>query len=215
MTLRVACDLDGTVADMEAALLREATALFGPDVLLRSSGSPHLEAPEQDEEATAARADRPSRKKGLTPRQMRQLWAHVATIENFWTTLKEIEPGAIARLSQLRTTSNAEVIFLTQRPDTAGESTQLQSQRWLAAHGFEFPSVCVLKGSRGKVAAVLRINLLFDDRPENCLDVISDSDAKAILVWRDPPETIPPGATRLGIETVQSMSEALARGFRS
>ena len=34
-----------------------------------------------------------------------------------------------------------EVIFLTTRPSTAGELVQLQSQRWLAAHGFQYPSV--------------------------------------------------------------------------
>ena len=32
MTLRIACDLDGTVADMDAALQREARRLFGPDI---------------------------------------------------------------------------------------------------------------------------------------------------------------------------------------
>jgi hypothetical protein len=44
-TLRVACDLDGTVADMENALQREAERLFGPDIILRPAGSTHLEAP--------------------------------------------------------------------------------------------------------------------------------------------------------------------------
>ncbi len=35
MALRIACDLDGTLADMEAALQREAERLFGPGVGLR------------------------------------------------------------------------------------------------------------------------------------------------------------------------------------
>ena len=38
MPLRIACDLDGTVADMDAALQREAERLFGPDVSVRTSG---------------------------------------------------------------------------------------------------------------------------------------------------------------------------------
>jgi len=211
MTFRLGCDLDGTLADMEEALQREATALFGPDVVLRPSGSPHLEAPDTAEESSAATSDPPSRKKGLSPRQVRQLWAHVATIENFWTTLNEIEPGAVARLGELRRGLKLEIVFLTQRPETAGESTQLQTQRWLAAHGFELPSVCVLRGSRGKAAATLRIDVLFDDRPENCLDVISDSNTRPILVWRDPADTVPPGAARLGIETVFSIAEGLDR----
>ena len=213
MTFRLGCDLDGTLADMEAALQREATGLFGPDVVLRPSGSPHLEAPETTEESAAAAAasDPPVRKKGLSPRQVRQLWAHIATIENFWTTLKEIEPGAVVRLGELRRGHKMDIAFLTQRPETAGESTQLQTQRWLAAHGFELPSVCILRGSRGKAAATLGIDVLFDDRPENCLDVISESNTRPILVWRDPADAVPPGAARLGIETVFSIAEGLER----
>ena len=212
MTLRVGCDLDGTIADMEGALQREAEQLFGSDVVLRSAGSAHLEAPvDVDAPAEgAAKIESPGRK-SLTSRQRRQLWEHVATIENFWTTLKEIEPGSVARIAQLRAAHGLEVIFLTQRPGTAGEPTQLQAQRWLAAHGFELPSVCVIRGSRGKAAAALRIDVVLDDRPENCLDVISESKAQPILVWRDPIETVPPGAARLGIETVFSIAEAFQR----
>jgi hypothetical protein len=217
MTFRLGCDLDGTLADMEGALQREATALFGPDVVLRPSGSPHLESPDTTEDSSAvpATTDPPVRKKGLSDRQVRQLWAHVATIDNFWTTLDEIEPGAVASLSELRRGLKLEIVFLTQRPETAGESTQLQSQRWLAAHGFELPSVCVLRGSRGKATATLRMDALLDDRPENCLDVISDSKTKPILVWRDPADSVPPGAARLGIETVFSIAEGLERLRRS
>jgi hypothetical protein len=217
MTFRLGCDLDGTLADMEGALQREATALFGPGVVLRPLGSPHLESPDAPEPSStaAAAADPPVRKKGLSARQVRQLWAHVATIDNFWTTLDEIEPGAVAGLSELRRGLKMEIVFLTQRPETAGESTQLQSQRWLAAHGFELPSVCVLRGSRGKATATLRMDVLLDDRPENCLDVISDSKTKPILVWRDPADSVPPGAARLGIETVFSIAEGLERLRRS
>jgi len=219
MGLRIGCDLDGTIADMEAALQREAEALFGPNVLLRPPNSEHLEAPaELNDETTeqlrpgAAAAAPPAEKKQvLTRQQLRQLWEHVAGIENFWTTLTEIETGAVARLAALRSEQHAEVLFLTQRPDTAGEIAQLQSQRWLDAQGFAFPSVYVVKGSRGRVAAALHLDIVIDDRPENCLDVANESTARALLVWRDPPDTIPAGATRLGIQTVASIAEALER----
>ena len=213
MTLRVACDLDGTIADMEGALQREAEHLFGSDVLVRPAGSSHLEAP-VDAEAPADGAPQvkvSAGKRTLTSRQLRQLWEHVATIENFWTTLKEIEAGSVARIAELRSGHKLEVIFLTQRPDTAGETTQLQSQRWLAAHGYELPSVYVLRGSRGKAAAALRLDVVLDDRPENCLEVVTESKAKPILVWRDPIDTVPPGAARLGIEAVSSIRDALRR----
>lgn len=213
MALRVACDLDGTIADMESALQREAESLFGPDVLLRPAGASHLEAPPDVDEAgdAAPKADAGPDKKTLTSRQLRQLWSHVAGIENFWASLQEIEPGSVARIAELRSIHKLEIIFLTQRPATAGEPTQLQTQRWLDAHGFEFPSVYVLRGSRGKAAAGLEIDVVLDDRPENCLEVITDSKARPILVWRDPPDSVPPGASRLGIETVFTVGEALQR----
>ena len=37
----------------------------------------------------------------------------------------------------------------------------------------------------------------------------TDSKALPLLVWRDTPETVPPGAARLGITVVFSMAEAL------
>jgi hypothetical protein len=101
------------------------------------------------------------------------------------------------------------MLFLTQRPATAGDTAQVQTQRWLEAHGFALPSVYVMSGSRGKVADALALDALIDDRPENCLDVIADSKARALLVWRDAPHAVPPAAARLGIETVSSMADAL------
>ena len=89
--------------------------------------------------------------RSLTRLELRRLWAHVGQIDNFWRSLGEIEPGAVARLSALANRHQWEV-FLTQRPPSAGETAQLQSQRWLQAHGFEFPSVFVMNGSRGRVA---------------------------------------------------------------
>jgi hypothetical protein len=235
--LRIACDLDGTIADMEAALQREAERLFGPGVVVRPAGTSHLESPvdppspeatappspeasarqappslEASAREVAAKKSKPSAgRRALSDRQLRELWQHVATIENFWTTLSEIEPGSVARLAALRSAHNLEVIFLTQRPDTAGETTQLQTQRWLESHGFELPAVFVLRGSRGKAAGALHIDVVLDDRPENCLEVLTESKARPILVWGDPPNTVPPGAKRLGIETVFSIGEALRR----
>ena len=213
MALRVAFDLDGTIADMEAALHREAEELFGPNVLLRPPGSSeHLDAPPSVEEVgddPAKVTAKPEKKEVLSGRHLRQLWEHVTGIENFWTTLREIEPGSVARIAALRDAQRMEVMFLTQRPETAGEITQLQTQRWLESHGFELPSVFVLRGSRGLAAAALQMDVVVDDRPENCLEVIAESKARPLLMWREPIELLPPGARRLGIEPVLSVGDAL------
>jgi hypothetical protein len=85
----------------------------------------------------------------------------------------------------------------------------VQSQRWLAANGFTLPSVYVVQGSRGLIAASLRLDIVVDDRPENCLDVVVDSKARAILVWRDDEKNLPIAARRLGIGVVKSVAECL------
>jgi hypothetical protein len=234
MALRIACDLDGTVADMEKALQEEAERLFGPDVDLRARGhvvaerddeGGHLRAAPEDREATGPGSSETSRapetaeppegkspeapRKALTDSQLRRLWAHVRGIENFWTTLGEIEPGIVADLARVATDYRWEVLFVTQRPATNGDTAQRQSQQWLAKHGFEYPSVYVMNGSRGKLADALGLHVVVDDRTENCLDVKTDSRAWPLLVWRESPEVVPPALRGLGIEVVFSMTEAL------
>ena len=215
MALRIACDLDGTLADMEAALQREAEGLFGGDVDLRAGASLPL-APLQspanfgDEPAPSAESEAPPpAKRGLTDRERRRLWSHVSDIEGFWQGLAEIEPGSVSRLASLAAAHRWEVLFVTQRPEGAGATSQVQTQTWLRAHGFDLPSVFVMQGSRGKLADALALDAVIDDRPDNCLDVVTDSTARAILVWRQDPATLPPGARRMGIVPTATFNEAL------
>ena len=216
MSLRIACDLDGTLADMESALEAEAKRLFGPDVDLRASlrgrpeGPASTESPDPTASSPGMRPVLPaSSGTRLSDRQQRQLWARVRSIENFWASLKEVEPGAVARLASAASQHGWDVLFITTRPPGAGETTQVQSQRWLQANGFELPSVYVVSGSRGRIASALSLDAVLDDRPENCLDVATDSSAKPFLIWRDTPESVPQGAARLGVKVVFSIAEAL------
>ena len=146
----------------------------------------------------------------LTVRQQSQLWDHVKQIENFWTTLPELEPGIISRIAKAATDRRWELIFLTTRPSTQGELVQLQSQRWLEAHGFQYPSVFVVQRSRGKIADALHLDAFVDDRPENCLDIAVESRAKVILVWHGHMNDVPAGAKRLGVRPVSTITEALS-----
>jgi len=255
MSLRIAFDCDGVVADLESALTEFVTRLFGeappqeePESKEKSSPQPATtaaqeaagapaapaaasaggessaaapptsggeapstaaEAPAEDgpteEEIQAA----PARFRTLSRHQQHDLWEAVRNTENFWESLDETEPGIIARLAQLARERRWEVIFITQRPASAGDTTQIQTQRWLSAHGFDLPSVYVIKGTRGKVAEALSLDVVVDDRPENCLDVKLESRARAILVWNDDLASLPPNARRLGIEPVTSLGECL------
>jgi hypothetical protein len=221
MALRIACDLDGTVADMDAALQREAKRLFGADVDLHASTARALESAEDVEGQLASGVEGPggdrttpetrATARPLTRSELTRLWGHVARTEDFWRSLGEIEPGAVARLASLAARHRWEVLFLTQRPPSAGETAQVQSQRWLHAHGFEFPSVFVMTGSRGRVAEALSLDAVLDDRPENCIDVVTDSRATPFLVWRHRPDAVPVGVAHTRIQTVYSMADALER----
>lgn len=198
MPLRLGFDLDGVLADMESELGRRAAMLFGdpdtPDVV--DPNAPSLETV-------------PAMKLNLTARQQRRLWQHVQSVMNFWETLDELEPGAVARLASLAAARHWEIIFLTKRPESAGLTAQVQSQRWLQARGFPLPSVFVVRGSRGRVAAALELDVVVDDRIENCLDVMVDSTARAILLARDEEDRLPASAHRLGIGVVRSVAQCL------
>jgi hypothetical protein len=215
MSLRIACDLDGTLADMDAALQREAKQMFGPDADLHAFPAPAMESAEDVEAEFAAdvgveKVVAGGNTRTLTRAELRQLWARIRTIEDFWGSLGEIEPGAVARFGQLSGRYGWDVIFVTQRPRSAGNTTQRQSQRWLQAHGFELPSVFV-NGGRGRVAQALSLDAVVDDRPENCLDVVADSSAHPLLVWRRNPDAVSPAVSRTRIEVMPSFGAALDR----
>jgi hypothetical protein len=210
--MRIAFDIDGVLADMESGLVAQAEALFGEATTARlETGDVDAVEAEAAPDAAASPTDDtpPLDRLRLTPRQRRRLWRHVQTIENFWERLKEIEPDVIARLASITADRRWEIIFLTKRPETAGATAQLQTQRWLESKGFALPSVYVVQGSRGRIAASLDLDIVVDDRPENCLDVVVDSKARAILVCRGDEKQLPAAMHRLGIVVVKSVAECL------
>src|SRR5439155_12174524 len=170
-------DLDGVLAAMESELVRQAEILFGEQMTrrLREPAAPIEVASAAVQEPTKIPADSqssapdvpPLLQLNMTPRQQRRLWRHVESIENFWESLSEIEAGAVQRLAAIATDRRWEVIFLTKRPETVGATAQVQTQRWLESRGFTLPSVYVVRGSRGRIAAAFDLDIVVDDRPEN------------------------------------------------
>lgn len=219
MALRIAFDCDGVVADLDTALAEIATRLFGhaPDAGAEPAGQeragagPETAAESADGPTAEEEQVEPARFRALTRQQQHDIWEVARHTENFWESLPETEPGAVSRLAALARSQGWEVIFITQRPSSSGDTTQLQTQRWLVAHGFDLPSVFVIAGSRGKVAAALSLDVVVDDRPENCLDVKLESRARAILIWGGNFVDVPPSAQRLGIEPVAGIGACLER----
>jgi hypothetical protein len=207
MPLRVAFDLDGTLADMFGALEIEAEKLFG-QAAVETNGNP------AGVSAAVTGGDIEGVNRGLsrfnlTEQQRGRLWRRVSRIPDFWLTLSETEPGIIKRVAAVSEERRWEVIFLTTRPAVAGATTQLQSQEWLVAHGFRWPSVYVVQRSRGRIAEALELDAVVDDRAQNCLDVALESTAQPILVRRVTEKDVLRGAGSLGVRVVSSVAEAL------
>ena len=55
----------------------------------------------------------------------------------------------------------------------------------------------------------MNLDVVVDDRPENCLDIAIDSKARAILIWRGEQGAVPASARRLGIGGVPTVAACL------
>jgi hypothetical protein len=215
--MRISFDMDGVLADMDTALAKLAEAEFGISAAsvanLAPATSTAAEPGAKPADAAPEAAAYPSSAilERLTSRQQSRLWQRVTETRNFWETLDEIEPGTIRRIQDLAYHLRWEVLFVTQRPATAGRTTQVQSQRWLHKHGFDLPAVYTTRGSRGVMAAALSLDAHLDDRLENAVDIATDSRASSILVWRDDVSFahVQMNARKLKIAAVKTVKDAL------
>lgn len=212
--LRIAFDMDGTLADLSSAYSDVEARLFGPVAVEHVRPVPEEREAEQHGVRTPATIS-DKREEGPKPttagrrRHRDDVWRAIEATPNFWTTLKPLENGAVKRVFDLTLEHNWEVFFVTQRPATAGATVQSQTYKWLMEQGFRTPSVIPLSGGRGRCAAALQLDYLIDDTPQNCVDVLSDSSTRAILLIDGNDTLAANSARRLGIGTVQSIHEAL------
>ena len=183
--LRLGIDVDGVIADFQSAFRTLAERELG------------IAAKDVESELTKADVDR--------------LWKVVGGSPNWWVTLPAYEPDQVNRLYAEARRGRWEVFFLTSRPASAGDAVQLQTQVWLERLGFFLPSVLTTPaGARGEVARSLRLDLAIDDRLINCMEIISASNAKALLVARGAAEEkLREGAEARGIGVVTTLAQCL------
>ena len=187
MALRVGIDMDGVLADFRGAF-REAAGSLAVDLPDGSDGGQGR----------------------LSDAEMKRAWKEVSSRANWWVGLRAYEPDQIPRLYALARRGKWEVFFLTKRPPTQGEAVQFQTQWWLEQHGFYLPTVLTVPGSRGELANALRLDIVVDDQPLNCVEVISASPSKALLMLRDQKSRGErERAMNRGIGVVVSVEEAL------
>src|SRR3954468_4422254 len=190
MALRIGLDVDGVLADFRSAFHAAAVRVLRREVA-RTSDSPQGAGP-------------------LGAADVQRVWDEIAKTRNWWMGLEPYEPEQIARLYALTRASAWEVFFLTKRPPSAGDSVQFQTQWWIERFGFYLPAVLTVLGSRGEIANGLRLDLLVDDQLINCVEVVSASTAKAVLMLRQPDSSSRDHATNRGIGVVGSLSEAVS-----
>lgn len=187
--MRAGIDLDGVVANFKSAF---ETAASEAGVALPSS------------DAERASVD------PLSSRDVKRIWDFVKRTPNWWVRLTPYEPAQIVRLYETARRLRWEVVFMTRRPSTAGDPVQFQSQWWLEQQGFFYPAVLTVPGSRGELANALRLDVIVDDQIHNCVDVISASTAKAVLLHREARDpAVDEHAISRGIGVVGSLEEAL------
>lgn len=207
--MRIACDLDGVLADLHSAYAQQTHQLFPELDPLTEPLDVGASPPADLATGTTAAAAVPVADKALPRAQSEAVWRALAAKPNFWESLDEIEPGLIRRFAKIADERQWEVLFVTSRPRSAGDSVQRQSQRWLERHGFPLPSVYVVHGSRGQVVKALEMDVLIDDRPNNCIDVALEARAATLLVWRGDPETVPGSVQRLEISVLATAGACL------
>jgi hypothetical protein len=203
------------LADFASAFREYGVKIFGPaEPVQKHIGQRRLPGDQPEtEEARQAAAEQDARDRIEHARALRRredkIWQSIEGTPDFWTTLKPIDASAVARIHALMLRHRWEVFFITQRPFTAGDTVQRQTQRWLVAQGFDLPSVLVLSGSRGAAAKAIRLDYHVDDNSQNCFDVIADSTARPILVVPPAQQTAIASARKLGIGVVHGIGEAL------
>ncbi|PYR95027.1 MAG: hypothetical protein DMF84_03285 [Acidobacteria bacterium] len=190
MALRIGVDVDGVLADFRSSFHAAAIRVLRRDVDTTN--------------------DSPQNPGALAPQDVRRVWDYIGKTQNWWMEVEAYEPEQIARLYSLTRAAGSEVFFLTKRPPTSGDSVQFQTQWWIERLGFYLPAVLTVPGSRGDIANGLRLDLILDDQMINCVEVVSATPTKALLMQRTPDNAAREHAINRGIGVVSTLAEAVS-----
>lgn len=120
---------------------------------------------------------------GCNPAEYEATWEKVKKVDNFWADLKPLssfDSESIALLRKLLMLHD--VFFITDRFATLGMSPLKQTKYWLYVNALiQSPNVIIAK-DKGAAANMLQLNVFFDDRPKNCVDVLAAMPEAAVFL---------------------------------
>ena len=211
--MRIAFDLDGVLADLHEPFVQAAIRLF-PELDAATIGAADIGAsPPTSREKPPRKPELPAAAPvALTqPAVGRGVEAPRRRPRTSGRRSRRSRSGAIARLAELADERGWEVLFITSRPQVGRPDRAAAEPALAPAPRLSDCRACyVVHGSRGRVAEALRLDVVIDDRPDNCLDVVLESKAGAILVWRGSESSVPASARRMGIGVVSTVDAALS-----
>lgn len=120
---------------------------------------------------------------GVTPEQESAAWKVIKSTA-FWQALPHLKESemAIMWLNRARRMGH-DIYFITNRPGTHAKA---QSEEWLWTRGYLTPTVLISQ-DKGFLAAGLNLDVFIDDKPSNCLDVLSARGTKTRIYLRETP----------------------------
>jgi 5'(3')-deoxyribonucleotidase len=167
--MRIGFDVDGVLADFNTAFMDYYAQVVGEDKFPKRP----FDIPTWDYPAFY----------GYTKEQDKAVWGKIVQDKTFWWKLP-LYPWTEQVLQKLDELEHdgADVYYITSRP---GISAKWQTEAWLRDHGCELydrPTVLV-SSLKGHCAKALHLDLYFDDKNENCEDVLNMAhDTRCITV---------------------------------
>ena len=205
--LRIAFDMDGVLADMHSALAIEAERMFGEQGhppcprSRRRSNRNHRPRPPSPPLPGCPDVDRAAIRDAVAARGGNRRLLGRACGNG---TGHRRTPGAAGR--------RAAVGGALRHPAAANPrlpGAEADAGTGSGGTASTFPASTPRAAAAARLLLALNLDVVVDDRFEGCVDVVDESSARPILVWRGPDERVLARARRLGITVVRSAGECL------
>lgn len=163
----IGVDLDGVVADFNAAFVKKMIAVTGKDLFPARPWEPSV-------------WDYPQHY-GYTNREVSAVWEAIKVDGAFWSQLPDYQttPVDLLELEAREIVQGDDIYFITSR---VGSSAKWQSERWLKHRMIKNPTV-LISSQKGMCAAALKLDCYIDDKIENVLDVVARSPRTQVFLF--------------------------------